>query len=46
MLISLVFGVVWNVKKGDIQGAWGVASWIVAFIATVTVVIQNWGTRS
>ncbi|KAJ8114613.1 hypothetical protein OPT61_g3548 [Boeremia exigua] len=29
LLVSMVFGVVWTVEKADIQGAFGVASWIV-----------------
>jgi hypothetical protein len=28
VLGSLVFGTWWNIEKEDIQGAWGVASWI------------------
>jgi len=28
VLVSLVFAITWAVKKGDVQGAFGVASWV------------------
>lgn len=35
----LAVGVVWNVKKGDMQGAWAVASWIVSVVAIMMLII-------
>ena len=35
VLGSLVFGTWWNVQMQDIQGAWGVASWIVGAVGMI-----------
>jgi hypothetical protein len=43
IILSLAFGIYWNVTRGDIQGAWGVASWIVAVVALTLFLLQNWG---
>lgn len=39
LLMSLIFDVVWTKVNNDIQGAFGVASWIVAVGGTLMVVV-------
>jgi hypothetical protein len=39
---SGIFGVVWTAKKGDVQGAFGVAGWIVTLAALVLGGMQAW----
>ena len=39
LLTSLIFGVVWTKEKDDIQGAFGVASWIVGVGGALLAVI-------
>lgn len=38
---SLVFGTWWNVARHDIQGAWGVASWMVTAIGMISFTIRT-----
>lgn len=39
---SAVFAVLWTVKKGDVQGAFGVAGWLVTLAALVLGALQAW----
>ncbi|ORY13964.1 hypothetical protein BCR34DRAFT_672741 [Clohesyomyces aquaticus] len=39
---SLVFAVVWAVRWGDVQGAFGVAGWVVAVAGVVVGGLQGW----
>lgn len=36
---SLLFGVLWTILQSDIQGAWGVSSWIVTTSALVVALL-------
>lgn len=40
VLASLVFGTWWNVGHHDMQGAWGVASYIIVVVNFVLFVVQ------
>lgn len=39
---SAVFGILWTIKKDDVQGAFGVAGWIVTLAALVLGALQAW----
>lgn len=39
---SAVFAILWTVKKNDVQGAFGVAGWIVTLAALVLGALQAW----
>lgn len=39
---SGVFGILWTVKKDDVQGAFGVAGWIVTLAVLVLGALQAW----
>jgi hypothetical protein len=47
VVASLVFGVYWNITQQDIQGAWGVASWITSVVPLILFAWHSWivGTR-
>ena len=36
---SLIFGILWTILRSDIQGAWGVSSWIVTTCALVVALL-------
>lgn len=36
---SLLFGILWTILRSDIQGAWGVSSWIVTTSALVLALL-------
>ncbi|KAF2876003.1 hypothetical protein BDV95DRAFT_537787 [Massariosphaeria phaeospora] len=40
---SVVFAVTWSVREGDVQGAFGVAGWVVAVAGLVVGGVQGWG---
>jgi hypothetical protein len=39
---SGVFAILWTVKEGDVQGAFGVAGWVVTFAGLVLGSLQAW----
>ncbi|KAL5381239.1 hypothetical protein DPSP01_007232 [Paraphaeosphaeria sporulosa] len=39
---SVVFAILWTVKKDDVQGAFGVAGWLVTLAALVLGALQAW----
>ncbi|KAF2006393.1 hypothetical protein P154DRAFT_518014 [Amniculicola lignicola CBS 123094] len=39
---SAVFAVLWTVKKGDVQGAFGVAGWVVTLAGLMIGGLQGW----
>lgn len=39
---SAVFAVLWTIKKGDVQGAFGVAGWVVTLAGLVLGGLQAW----
>jgi len=39
---SGVFAILWTIKKGDVQGAFGVAGWILTLAALVVGGLQAW----
>lgn len=39
VLGSLLFGVFWTILQSDIQGAWGVSSWIVTTSALIVALL-------
>jgi len=39
---SCVFAILWTVKKGDVQGAFGVAGWVVTLAGLVLGSLQAW----
>lgn len=41
-LASLVFAVVWTVMKDDVQGAFGIAGWMLTAAALVIAWVQTW----
>lgn len=43
ILASLVFGIGWTLKRSDIQGAWGVSSYIVTTCALVVALLSMLG---
>lgn len=43
ILTSLVFGICWTVIKADIQGAWGVSSYMVTTCALVVALLSMIG---
>lgn len=40
---SLIFGICWTLKKADIQGAWGVSSYMVTTCALVVALLSMIG---
>lgn len=40
-LASLLFAVLWSTLKGDLQGAFGVASYIITAVAAFVMLVQN-----
>lgn len=41
-LASTAFAVMWTVKKDDVQGAFGVAQWVLGIAALVVGGLQAW----
>lgn len=39
IITSLSFGILWTILRSDIQGAWGVSSWIVTTSALVAALL-------
>lgn len=41
-LSSVVFAVMWTIKKDDVQGAFGVAQWVLGLAVLLTGAVQAW----
>lgn len=43
IFVSLLFGIWWTLKKSDIQGAWGVSSYMVTTCGLIVALLSMFG---